>query len=302
MTKIRSKDSSMIDDRRGQGGGGGGVGFPGMGGLGGMPAGMKAGGGVLGLIITLAVLFMSGAFSGEGSSSGGTTSAANGLGGGAAAEACASDLEQTLCGSTIDVQQYWGAALPKFFSTPYQNTKTVFFSGRTNTGCGGATSEVGPFYCPADQLVYFDLDFLLALEQQYIGQSTDLAQQYIVAHEYGHHIQNLLGTSEQVRRLQKSTPSLANHYSVALELQADCYAGVWVGDVARRGLLDSNEEIEEALNAAAGVGDDRIQIAAQGRTDPETYTHGTAQQRQDWFTRGYNTLDPRQCDPFKEMF
>ncbi|MEI6404049.1 MAG: hypothetical protein WCP59_17890, partial [Actinomycetota bacterium] len=124
MTKIRSKDSSMIDDRRGQGGGGGGVGFPGMGGLGGMPAGMKAGGGVLGLIITLAVLFMSGAFSGEGSSSGGTTSAANGLGGGAAAEACASDLEQTLCGSTIDVQQYWGAALPKFFSTPYQNTKT----------------------------------------------------------------------------------------------------------------------------------------------------------------------------------
>jgi predicted metalloprotease len=273
-----------------------------MGGLGGMPAGMKAGGGVLGLIVTLAVLFLSGAFGGEGSTSGGTTNAANGLGGGVAAEACITDLEQTLCGSTIDVQQYWGEALPKFFGTPYQNTKTVFYSGRTNTGCGAATSQVGPFYCPADRLVYFDLDFLVALEKQYIGKSTDLAQQYIVAHEYGHHIQNVLGTSDQVRRLQKSKPNLANQYSVALELQADCYAGVWVGDVARRGLLDSSEEIEEALNAAAGVGDDRIQIAAQGRTDPETYTHGTAQQRQDWFMRGYNTRDPRQCDPFKEMF
>ncbi|MBU6317896.1 MAG: neutral zinc metallopeptidase, partial [Acidobacteria bacterium] len=255
MTKIRSNDSSMIDDRRGRGGGGGGgAGFPGMGGLGGMPAGMKAGGGVLGIIVTLAVLFLSGALGGDGSSSGGSTSAASGLGGTAAAESCTTDLEQTLCGSTIDVQQYWKTALPKYFNTPYRTTKTVFFSGRTNTGCGAATSQVGPFYCPADQLVYFDLDFLVALEKQYIGQSTDLAQQYIVAHEYGHHIQNVLGTSDQVRRLQKSKPSLANQYSVALELQADCYAGVWVGDVARRGLLDSKEEIKEALNAAAGVG------------------------------------------------
>jgi predicted metalloprotease len=300
MTKIRSSDSSMIDDRRGRGGGRAGAGgIPGMGGLGGMPAGMKAGGGIVGLIIAVVVLVMSGAL---GDDSSGTASSAGGLGGTAAAEACTTDLEQTLCGSTIDVQQYWSKALPTFFDTPYRATKTVFFTGRTSTGCGAATSQVGPFYCPADQLVYFDLDFLVALEKQYIGKSTDLAQQYIVAHEYGHHIQNLLGTSDQVRRLQKSNPGLANQYSVALELQADCYAGVWVGDVARRGLLDSRDEIAEALNAAAGVGDDRIQIAAQGRTDPETYTHGTAQQRQDWFTRGYNTQDPRRCDPFTEMF
>lgn len=264
-----------------------------------MPAGMKAGGGIVGLIIAVVVLVMSGALGDDSSSS---SNNAGGLGGTAAAEACTTDLEQTLCGSTIDVQQFWGKALPTFFDTPYRATKTVFFTGRTSTGCGAATAQVGPFYCPADQLVYFDLDFLVALEKQYIGKSTDLAQQYIVAHEYGHHIQNLLGTSDQVRRLQKSNPSLANQYSVALELQADCYAGVWVGDVARRGLLDSRDEIAEALNAAAGVGDDRIQIAAQGRTDPETYTHGTAQQRQDWFTRGYNTQDPRRCDPFTEMF
>jgi predicted metalloprotease len=297
MTKIRSKDSSMIEDRRGRGGGGGGAGFPGMSGL---PAGMKAGGGVLGLIITLAVLFMSGAFSDDGSTSGGTTNAANGLGGGAAAEACTTDLEQTLCGSTIDVQQYWGAALPKYFSTPYQNTRTVFFSGRTNTGCGAATSEVGPFYCPADQLVYFDLDFLVALEQQYIGQSTDLAQQYIVAHEYGHHIQNLLGTSEQVRRLQKSKPSLANQYSVALELQADCYAGVWAHHSQQaRNWLDRGD-IEAGLNAASQIGDDKMMKRSQGVVVPDAFTHGSSQQRTYWFGTGMKTGDLRSCDTFTQ--
>jgi predicted metalloprotease len=313
MTKIRSNDDSMIEDRRGRKGGaagGAGAGIPGMpGGMGGMPFPMKAGGGVLGIIALVAMMLLGGNMLGgeDGSSlSGGTGSGTGGassnIGGDAAKSACTTEIEQVLCGATIDTQTYWKTALPKFFGVPYQTTKTVFFTGSTNTGCGKATSEVGPFYCPADKLVYFDLDFLVALEKQLIGKSTDLAQQYIVAHEYGHHLQNVLGTSDQVRRAQQQQPSLKNQYSVALELQADCYAGVWVGDVSRRGLLDNANEINEALAAAEGVGDDRIQIAAQGRTDPESWTHGSAEQRQSWFMRGFNSQDPRQCDTFKEMF
>lgn len=309
MTKIRSNDDSMIEDRRGRKGGGGGApGIPGLpGGMGGMPFPMKAGGGILGLIAVVAMMFLGGNMLGgeDGTAlSGGTGSAgsSSNIGGDTAKNACTTELEQVLCGATIDTQTYWKAALPKYFGVPYQTTKTVFFTGSTNTGCGRATSEVGPFYCPADKLVYFDLDFLVGLEKQLIGKSTDLAQQYIVAHEYGHHIQQVLGTSDQVRRAQQQQPSLKNQYSVALELQADCYAGVWVGDVNRRGLLENANEIREALDAAAGVGDDRIQIAAQGRTDPESWTHGSAEQRQSWFMRGFNSQDPRQCDTFKELF
>lgn len=309
MTKIRSNDDSMIEDRRGRKGGGGGApGIPGLpGGMGGMPFPMKAGGGILGLIAVVAMMFLGGNMLGgeDGTAlSGGTGSAgsSSNIGGDTATNACTTELEQVLCGATIDTQTYWKAALPKYFGVPYQTTKTVFFKGSTNTGCGRATSEVGPFYCPADKLVYFDLDFLVGLEKQLIGKSTDLAQQYIVAHEYGHHIQQVLGTSDQVRRAQQQQPSLKNQYSVALELQADCYAGVWVGDVNRRGLLENANEIREALDAAAGVGDDRIQIAAQGRTDPESWTHGSAEQRQSWFMRGFNSQDPRQCDTFKELF
>jgi predicted metalloprotease len=310
MTKIRSNDDSMIEDRRGRKGGGASPGIPGMpGGMGGMPFPMKAGGGVLGLIALVAMMFLGGNMLGgedgsslSGGAGGGTGGSSSNIGGETAKNACTTEQEQILCGATIDTQTYWKTALPKFFGVPYQTTKTVFFTGSTNTGCGRATSQVGPFYCPADKLVYFDLDFLVALEKQLIGKSTDLAQQYIVAHEYGHHIQNVLGTSDQVRRAQQQRPALKNQYSVALELQADCYAGVWVGDVNRRGLLDNPNEINEALDAAAGVGDDRIQIAAQGRTDPESWTHGSAEQRMSWFMRGFNSQDPRQCDTFKEMF
>lgn len=308
MTKIRSNDDSMIEDRRGRKGGGAGAGIPGMpGGMGGMPFPMKAGGGILGVIALVAMMLLGGNMLGGedgtslsgGSSTGGSSS---NIGGDAAKNACTTEIEQVLCGATIDSQAYWKTALPKFFGVPYQSTKTVFFEGSTNTGCGRATAQVGPFYCPADRLVYFDLGFLVQLEKQLIGSSTDLAQQYIVAHEYGHHIQNVLGTSDEVRRAQQQRPSLKNQYSVALELQADCYAGVWVGDVNRRGLLENVNEIDEALDAAAGVGDDRIQITTQGRTDPESWTHGSAEQRQTWFMRGFNSQDPRQCDTFKEMF
>ncbi len=305
MTKVRSSDGSMIDDRRGRSGGRGG-GFPGLGGggggAGGVPFPMKAGGGLLGIIMVIAAMVLPQLLGAGGPAS-------SGLAGGPANEpgtesvggALDSDLEQVLAGATIDVQTYWQTALPKYFNTEYQATKTVFFSGSTDTACGQASAQTGPFYCPLDSLVYFDLDFLVALEKQLIGKSTDLAQQYIVAHEYGHHIQNLLGTNAEVQRVSQSRPDLANQYSVALELQADCYAGAWVRSVADRGLLDSSTEINEALKAAEGVGDDRIQQKTQGRVDPESWTHGSAQQRQDWFMRGYNTKDPRRCNTFDEI-
>ena len=286
----------MIQDRRTSGVGGGGMSLPGMGGGGGFPFPMKAGGGLLGIIVVLAALILPkllGASGGTPSlSQGGTaTQSAD-----AADGACSSDLEQILCGATVDVQTYWQTALPKFYGTQYEVTQTVFFSDSTGTGCGQASSQTGPFYCPADHLVYLDLTFLQALETQLIGTTSDLAEQYVVAHEYGHHIQNLLGTNEKVQQAEQNDPSRANQYSVALELQADCYAGAWVADAASRGLLDSPDEINEALNAAAGVGDDRIQQKTQGRIDKESWTHGSAEQRQTWFNRGFNTGDPRQCD------
>ena len=312
MTKVRSSDSSMIDDRRGQsGGGGGGLGglFPGGGGGGGFPGGggggggfpfpMKAGGGMLGIILVLAAMFLP-KLLGAGTQGAAAVpqSNANSVDSG---ETCSSDLEQLTCGATVDVQTFWQEALPRFFGTEYIITKTVFFTGGTNTGCGNATSETGPFYCPVDSLVYIDLEFMQSLENQLVGTTSDLAEQYIVAHEYGHHIQNVLGTNAQVQQAQQNDPGRANQYSVALELQADCYAGVWVGDVNARGLLDSAAEIDEALNAAAGVGDDRIQQKTQGRIDKEAWTHGSAEQRQSWFMRGFNTRDPRQCDTFNEV-
>jgi uncharacterized protein len=308
MTKIRSGDSSMIDDRRGQssgGGGGGGFPFPigGGGGGGGFPFPMKAGGGVLGIVMMLAALLLPRLLAGGHAAA--DVPPPQAKAGDAAASttggACQSDLEQIVCGATVDVKTYWQANLPKFYGTDYEVTKTVFFTDSTDTGCGAATSQTGPFYCPADHLVYIDLAFMQQLEQQLIGKPTDLAEQYIIAHEYGHHIQNLIGINSQVQQAQQNDPGRANQFSVAMELQADCFAGVWVGDVAARQKLDTAGEIQEALDAAAGVGDDRIQKKMQGRIDKEAWTHGSAEQRQTWFTRGYNTGDPRQCDTFKEV-
>ncbi len=294
MTKVRSSDSSMIDDRRGSGGGGGG--FPGLGG-GGFPFPMKAGGGLLGLVVLVAALLLPRLL-------GNTQSAAQVQPvdrTATAGPACENDLEQVVCGATEDVQNYWKTNMPAFFGGAYTPTKTVLFTDVVDTGCGQATSQTGPFYCPVDHLVYIDLGFMQALESQLIGKPTDLAEQYIIAHEYGHHIQNLLGINSQVQQAQQNNPGTANQYSVAMELQADCFAGMWVGDVASRGLLDSADEINEALSAASGVGDDRIQQKTQGRIDEEAWTHGSAEQRQTWFTRGYNSGDPNQCDTFSEL-
>ncbi len=306
MTKIRSTDASNIDDRRGDSGGaGGGGGFPfpfpsGGGGGGGLPFPTKAGGGLMTILLLLAAMFLPKILGRSHQAVGPMTAnqapAQSSTGGG-----CQTDLEQIVCGVTNDVQQFWTTALPEFFNTQYQMTRTVWFTDSTNTGCGPASSQTGPFYCPNDQLVYLDLGFMQQLEQMLVGNTSDLAEQYIVAHEYGHHIQNLLGTNAQVQQAQQQDQGNANKYSIALELQADCYAGVWVGDVNQRGLLDNPQEITEALKAAEAVGDDRIQMKTQGGIDRGSWTHGSAAQREQWFKRGFDTQDPRQCNTFNEI-
>jgi uncharacterized protein len=301
VTKIReTSDSSMIDDRRSGGGAGG---FPSLGGAGGIPIGLKAGGGLLGLVVMIAVLVLprllgGGAVDGPVLPGGGVDLGAEAApsGAGSSEETCDDELESILCGATIDVQRFWSGEF-ETAGRSYPVTKTVFFSGATSTGCGAASAETGPFYCPLDQLVYFDLEFLGQLQERF-GATGDLAAQYIVAHEYGHHVQNVLGISEQVRAAQAQYPSQANAYSVALELQADCLAGVWAHDAAARGQLDSAAEISEALEAAAAVGDDRIQRSTTGRVDPESFTHGSSEQRRTWFQRGFDMGDPDRCDTF----
>ena len=167
----------------------------------------------------------------------------------------------------------------------------MFFSGFTNTGCGQASSATGPFYCPADNLIHFDLDFLAQLQSRFDAES-DLAAQYIVAHEYRHHVQNALGINAEMHRCQQQDPSNYNVYSIALELQADCLAGVWANDA----------EIEEALDAAAAVGDDTTQQPTQGRVDPESWTHGSSEQRVRRFDIGVASGDPNRCDTLSDPF
>lgn len=266
--------------------------------------GLKMGGGVIGVVVLLATLFLPKLLGGaSGTAAGlGESSAPSSQSTGGDDDTCSSEAEQILCGATIDVQQYWIEQYPESFQNlEYPVTQTVFFSGFTNTGCGQASSQTGPFYCPADNLVYFDLDFLAKLQSDF-GAEGDLAAQYIVAHEYGHHIQNALGINAEMHRKQQQDPRNANAYSVALELQADCLAGAWANDANARNQFDSDAEIEEALNAANAVGDDTIQQATQGRVDPESWTHGSGEQRMRWFNVGFSTGDPNQCDTFTDPF
>jgi hypothetical protein len=185
----------------------------------------------------------------------------------------------------------------------YQDAQLVLFTGFTDSGCGGADARMGPHYCPLDQRVYLDLDFFQALADRF-GATGDLAPAYVLSHEIAHHVQNLLGINEQVRSMQQQDPSVANDLSSRMELQADCFAGVWASTVFV-GQLQTGEdialdpgEISEALEAAAAVGDDRIQMATQGRIDPESFNHGTSEQRQRWFQTGYDRGDPNACDTF----
>jgi predicted metalloprotease len=190
------------------------------------------------------------------------------------------------------VQQYWGQAL-----RGYEPAQTIFFDGGVSTGCGNASSAVGPFYCPLDRKVYIDLGFFDQLQSQFGASAGPLAQSYVIAHEYGHHVQNLTGVLERARGQDTGPQSNA----VRVELQADCYAGVWVGNAVRTGLVEeiTRRDIQEALGAAAAIGDDRIQERTQGRVTPESWTHGSAEQRQSWFGRGIEEKNPNTCDTFR---
>ncbi len=181
----------------------------------------------------------------------------------------------------------------------YREPKLVLFSDATPTACGTGQSAMGPFYCPADQKVYIDLSFYRDLKERFRAPG-EFAQAYVIAHEVGHHIQHLLGISEKVREAQRGTGSAgANALSVRLELQADCFAGIWGHRAdAAKGIIEPGE-VEQALTAAAAIGDDRLQQQTQGRIAPESFTHGTSEQRMRWFRRGLDSGDLRQCDTFK---
>lgn len=194
-----------------------------------------------------------------------------------------------------DAQQTWANILPKY-GARYTDAKLVLFRGATQTGCGVGESAMGPFYCPVDQKVYIDLGFYDELKSKF-GATGDFAQAYVIAHELGHHVQNILGTDAQVRRAQQNDPSSANQYSIRLELQADCYAGLWGRSTQQRDKLDQGD-IEEGMNAAAAVGDDRILGQSGRRVNTDSFTHGSSEQRVSWFRKGYDTGDLRACDTF----
>ena len=194
-----------------------------------------------------------------------------------------------------DVQKTWRSILADRH-VPYEDAKLVLFRDVTQSGCGTAQSTMGPFYCPLDQKVYIDLAFYDELQRRF-GAPGDFAQAYVLAHELGHHVQHLLGIDAQSRRLQRANPGSENAVSVRLELQADCFAGIWGHSTEQRRIL-SEGDIDEGLNAAAAVGDDRLQRAATGRVNSESFTHGSAAQRSAWFKRGFTTGQIEACDTF----
>jgi predicted metalloprotease len=191
-----------------------------------------------------------------------------------------------------DAQDVWARLL----GPDYRRARLVLFRGAVQSGCGNAQAAMGPFYCPADERVYIDLGFYDELQTRF-GAPGDFAQAYVIAHEVGHHVQNLLGTESAMRRAVQQRPDRASALSVALELQADCFAGVWGHSTAQRDLLERGD-VDEGLGAAAAVGDDRIQERTTGEVHPESFTHGSAADRTRWFRRGLDTGQPNACDTF----
>ena len=191
-----------------------------------------------------------------------------------------------------DVQSTWSTILQKY-NTRFTPAKLVLFRNSTQSGCGTAQSAMGPFYCPLDEKVYIDLGFYDELKQRF-GAAGDFAQAYVLAHELGHHVQHLLGVDQQVRQQMESNPGAANQLSVRLELQADCFAGVWAATTNQRNMLEAGDA-QEAMNAAAAVGDDRIQAQTRGSVNVDSFTHGSSAQRTQWFKRGFDSGNPKDC-------
>jgi predicted metalloprotease len=197
-----------------------------------------------------------------------------------------------------ETETTWHRIFEEHGST-YQEPKMVLFRGQTQSGCGFASAASGPFYCPADNMVYIDLSFYSELRERF-GATGDFAMAYVVAHEVGHHVQTLMGTSDKVHQLrERLSEKEYNRYSVMLELQADFYAGVWAYHAKKEGILDAGD-IEEALNAASAIGDDRLQKQSQGYVVPDAFTHGTSQQRMYWFKRGFESGDITKGDTFSD--
>ncbi|MBJ3815113.1 hypothetical protein F9C28_09265 [Shimwellia pseudoproteus] len=206
----------------------------------------------------------------------------------------AAKFTSVILGTTEDT---WGEIFKSMGKT-YQQPKLVMYRGATRTGCGTGQSVMGPFYCPADSTVYIDLSFYDEMKNK-LGADGDFAQGYVVAHEVGHHVQHLLGIEPKVRQLQQNASQKeVNQLSVRLELQADCFAGIWGQKMQQQQVLDSGD-LKEALNAAQAIGDDRLQQESQGRIVPDSFTHGTSEQRYTWFKRGFDTGDIKQCDTFE---
>jgi predicted metalloprotease len=264
-----------------------------MGGLGG-GAPIAVGGGTIGLIIFIAMLLLGGnpldTSSGLNTDSGAPGDVAT-CQTGADAES-RQDCRVLLFVNSI--QDYWGDAFQQSGSQ-YQPAQTQLFTSATSTGCGQASSASGPFYCPPDRKVYIDLGFFEELSSRFGASGGDFAEAYVVAHEYGHHVQNLTGV---LGRSQGG--SGADSGAVRVELQADCYAGVWARNAVQTGFIEefSQRDIQDGLSAAAAVGDDRIQSSSGGRVNPDKFTHGTSEQRQKWFLAGYNSGNPDSCDTF----
>src|SRR3984893_3582834 len=274
--------SEDIENRREEGGGGGG-GF-GFGGFGGVHLGI---GGTL-VLIVLSIVFRSSRF----------TSVV------APTETHAPDRARDASEQTEvdfvkfvlnDVQANWDRLLPQSGAS-YRHAKVVLFRDETPSGCGEAQSATGPFYCPGDEKVYLDLGFFDELKSRF-GAPGEFAQAYVIAHEIGHHVQKLLGIEGKVQRLRESNPAQANPLSVSLELQADCFAGVWAKTTEQRKIIDESD-VEAGLRAAAAVGDDRLQKMATGHISPENFTHGSSRQRTQWFQTGLNSGQISACNSF----
>ena len=273
------RSPNLEDNRGGSGGGGRAMGLGGS-----------------AVLLVLSLIFGRNLFTEAGVSPSVSVGAGNGRTGLSAADSAREEPQVLFISAVLDdAQSTWAKVLPQH-GAQYRDAKLRLYRDVEQTGCGTGQAAMGPFYCPLDERVYIDLGFFDDLQTKY-GAPGQFAQAYVIAHELGHHVQHVLGTDAKMREAQERNPGAANQLSVALELQADCYAGVWGNSTQQRNLLEPGE-MEQGLAAAASVGDDRLQKQATGRVNPESFTHGSSQQRMSWFKRGFDSGDPRQCDTF----